>query len=236
MGLHTKKHPSLQKCVSGSKRHLLIHITQQGTELPRLTHLHAQVCLQCWEGACFIPTPRCGGGVLPGRRSASTRSQPPPQLPGRRAAFSFEKREHYCGASCVAVIALDLVFTFKYPTHRGYQHIKPHTQPQAWHPAAEYSAIYVVSLGSFSRCGSAGSEGTRVFKGFEVECQIALQKAGWLDAPHAGLRGVRLACRMYASLWLCSLNTGSFPMCVRGGGGAEWLVLPLPSPQVLTLF
>lgn len=222
MGLHTKKHPSLQKCVSGSKRHLPIHIAQQGTELPRLTHLRAQVCLQCWEGACFIPTPR---GVLPGRRFASTRGQPPPQLPGRRAACSFEKRERFCGASRVAVIAVDLVFTFRYPTHRGYQHIKPRPRPQAWHPAAEHSAIYVVSLGSFSRCRSAGSEGMHMFKGFEAECQIALQKAGWLDAPRAGLRGACLACRMHASLWLCSLNMGVLSYVGVRGVQSSWCCL-----------
>lgn len=58
MGLYMKQHTSLQKCMSGSKRHLPIHITQQGSELPRLTHLRAQVCLECWEGACLISTPR----------------------------------------------------------------------------------------------------------------------------------------------------------------------------------
>lgn len=145
--------------------------------------------------------------------------QRPTPTPAPREESCIEKREHFCGASCAAVIAMDLVFTFRYPTHRGYQHIKPHTRPQAWHPVAEHSAIYVVSLGSFSRCGSAGSEGMRMFKGFEAECQIALQKAGWLDAPRAGLRDACLACRMHASLWLCSLNTGV--LSYVGGGGCR---------------
>lgn len=61
-GLHTKQHLCLQTFVSGSEWHLLIHITQQGSQLSGLAHLHAQVCLECWEGACLISTPRSGRG------------------------------------------------------------------------------------------------------------------------------------------------------------------------------
>lgn len=97
---------------------------------------------------------------------------------------ALKKRLHFCSLSVLLLLLL-VWFLISVTPPPQLPKNKKGLNPDSVHGTLPLNMprVYVVSLGSFSRCRSAGSASTHIFKGFQAQSQIALQKRETLCLP-----------------------------------------------------